>query len=368
MAGQDNWRFCTKCYTLFWCGYPTAGVCASGGAHSPLESASPTHAGSSWDFSLPIANTNPPPASPGGGGSGPPSQDDWRFCTKCYALFWYGYPTAGVCASGGAHSPLESASPTHAGSSWDFSLPIANTNPPPASPGGGGSGPPSQDNWRFCTKCYALFWYGYPTAGVCASGGAHSPLESASPTHAGSSWDFSLPIANTNPAARYLELSEQHQQETNWCWAATTVSISLFYNASSAWTQCSLVNKYSNLTTCCQDGSSTACNHGGWPDISLPITGNYASMSGIDQAGSSDKPSFETILSEITAGHPVSIAIWWTGGGGHNPAVDGYDNTDTEAPIIDVQDPWYGSSTQDFNSFPGSYNGGATWGSSYFTK
>ena len=23
----------------------------------------------------------------------------------------------------------------------------------------------TQDNWRFCTKCYSLFWYGYPGEG-----------------------------------------------------------------------------------------------------------------------------------------------------------------------------------------------------------
>jgi hypothetical protein len=56
----------------------------------------------------------------------------------------------------------------------------------------------TQDNWRFCTKCYSLFWYGNPTAGVCPAGGAHSPLEADSPTRAGSSWNFALPVVSTN--------------------------------------------------------------------------------------------------------------------------------------------------------------------------
>jgi hypothetical protein len=72
-------------------------------------------------------------------------------------------------------------------------------------------------------------------------------------------------------------------------------------------------------------------------------------------------------MSEINQGHPVSIAIYWNGGGGHNPAVDGY-HDDPAAPTIDLQDPIYGPSTQDFNSFPSSYQGGASWGESYFTK
>jgi hypothetical protein len=30
-----------------------------------------------------------------------------------------------------------------------------------------------QDNWRFCRKCYSLFYYGYPGDGVCPAGDAH---------------------------------------------------------------------------------------------------------------------------------------------------------------------------------------------------
>jgi len=163
------------------------------------------------------------------------------------------------------------------------------------------------------------------------------------------------------PVVRALTFNEQYQQESEWCWAATTVSITLYYDPASTWTQCSLVNQAFGLTTCCQDGSSTACNQPWYPDQALTITGHLASTSG-------GKPSFDVIVSQIDADHPVPIAIYWNGGGGHNPAVSGYDGSTSAAPVIDIQDPIYGPSTQDFNSFPGSYNGGATWGESYFTK
>jgi hypothetical protein len=64
-----------------------------------------------------------------------PTQSNWLFCTKCYSLFWYGYPTAGVCPDGGAHSPFVSDSPTNAGTSWDFELQIASYAAPAPSPG-----------------------------------------------------------------------------------------------------------------------------------------------------------------------------------------------------------------------------------------
>jgi hypothetical protein len=30
-----------------------------------------------------------------------------------------------------------------------------------------------QNNWRFCQKCYSLFWYGRPDNGVCPAGDEH---------------------------------------------------------------------------------------------------------------------------------------------------------------------------------------------------
>jgi hypothetical protein len=159
----------------------------------------------------------------------------------------------------------------------------------------------------------------------------------------------------------YLGLNEQHQQQTEWCWSATSVSITLYYSPSSPWTQCSLVNNKFGQTTCCTNGGSSACNQPGYPDQALTTTGHLASTA-------LGKPTLQTIVNQVESGHPVSINIQWTGGGGHNPATDGYDNRVSATPTIDIQDPWYGPSTQDFNSFPASYNGGASWYESYFTK
>ena len=125
------------------------------------------------------------------------AQNDWRFCTKCYSLFRYGYREGGVCAAGGSHSPFQSCSPTNAPTSWEFALQITSTAPPARRPGANPAWGPAgtQNNWRFCTKCYVLFFYGlYGFAGVCPQGGEHSPLASASLENAGTSWDFALRI------------------------------------------------------------------------------------------------------------------------------------------------------------------------------
>ncbi len=40
-----------------------------------------------------------------------------------------------------------------------------------------------QDNWRFCQKCYALFWNGMDDNGHCPAGGSHD---------ASDSWNYTL--------------------------------------------------------------------------------------------------------------------------------------------------------------------------------
>ena len=161
-------------------------------------------------------------------------------------------------------------------------------------------------------------------------------------------------------ASRYLNMNEQHQSQTEWCWSATTLSITLFYDPASTWTQCSLVNRAFGQTTCCQNGATPQCNQPWYPDQALTITGHLASTTNSGAA-------FATVMAQINASKPISIAVYWTGGGGHNPAIDGYDNSHPAAPTIHIEDPWYGPSTQDFNTFPHSYQGGASWGVTYYT-
>jgi hypothetical protein len=52
MSTQDNWRFCSKCFCLWFNGQPTNGVCAAGGEHTDQQSS---------------AGPSKPPAPPQGG-------------------------------------------------------------------------------------------------------------------------------------------------------------------------------------------------------------------------------------------------------------------------------------------------------------
>ncbi|MFE9565102.1 hypothetical protein ACFYM0_28770 [Streptomyces sp. NPDC006487] len=139
LANQSNWRFCAKCYGLFYYGFQDNGRCPAGGAHSRQTNRP------DYDFVIPHGVPETPTA-----------QRNWRFCVKCYDMFYYGFQDNGHCPAGGAHSRQPSAD-------YDFVIPHDVPETPTA-----------QRNWRFCAKCYVMFFYGFQDNGRCAAGGAHS--------------------------------------------------------------------------------------------------------------------------------------------------------------------------------------------------
>ena len=132
MKFQNNWRFCEKCFTLFFDGYADKGLCPTGGGHKAqglnfyLRFDSPERIG---------------------------DQSSWRYCEKCHVMFFDGYPDKGVCPGRGGHRAQ----------GYNFTLP--HDVPETAK---------SQSEWRYCEKCHAMFYNGYPTKGVCPTGGAHT--------------------------------------------------------------------------------------------------------------------------------------------------------------------------------------------------
>ena len=77
----------------------------------------------------------------------------WRFCQKCFVMFYSGDKENGSCAAGGAH----------VAQGYPFFLPFDVRGTPTA-----------QTNWRYCLKCHAMFFDGYQEKGRCAAGGGHA--------------------------------------------------------------------------------------------------------------------------------------------------------------------------------------------------
>jgi hypothetical protein len=127
------WRFCHKCFVLFFDGNPGKGRCAAGGAHEAQ--------GLTFNIPHDIAETAH-------------DQAHWRFCNKCSTLFFHGFPQSGTCPAGGGHE-------TKAKQNFVLHHDVPDEFPF------------TQGAWRFCSRCFALFFEGFPEDGTCASGGPH---------------------------------------------------------------------------------------------------------------------------------------------------------------------------------------------------
>lgn len=165
MASQDQWRFCSKCFVLFFDGSANKGSCPrDGGGHNAFG----------LMFDLPFGQ----PESA--------TSQHWRFCQDCFCMFFDGHPvSSGVCPTGGGH----------VAQGFVFALP---------------HGVPvelfSQDQWRYCQQCFSMFYDGNPDfAGACpgAEGG-----------HVAQGFMFVLPILATKPSRLQFRLRYFHEHKS----------------------------------------------------------------------------------------------------------------------------------------------------------
>lgn len=133
VGDQEAWRFCDKCFELFFDGSGDKGHCPADGAG---------HTSQGFAFFPHFDDSEP---------NQPYVQYGWHFCSKCFAMFYNG-STRGRCPSGGPHTAQ----------GFDFGLNFAPT-PPPV----------SQTQWRFCQQCFALFYDGGSNKGRCPAGKMH---------------------------------------------------------------------------------------------------------------------------------------------------------------------------------------------------
>lgn len=166
------------------------------------------------------------------------------------------------------------------------------------------------------------------------------------------------------PMIKQLNFLMQHQQQTNWCWAGVSTSVSHFYHSGSSWTQCKVVNTALSRTDCCGAAASEPCNQDGYLDQALTITGNLVNWTGAVEP-------VHTVEHQINLNHPLCVRIGWSGGGGHFIALTGYFDLTFLFLIfqfVTVDDPWYGRSIVPYNNVVNGYQGSGSWTHSYFTK
>jgi hypothetical protein len=160
--------------------------------------------------------------------------------------------------------------------------------------------------------------------------------------------------------SKRLGFNMQPQLASNWCWAATSNSVSHFYWFASTWTQCKIVNAELGRTDACNSPTPAGANVPWYLDKALARTNNFVSIT----AG---QASFAQIRAEIDAGRPMGARIGWNGGGGHFMVIYGY-SVWLGQEYVDIDDPIYGKSHITLNDFSTNYQGSGTWTHYYITK
>jgi hypothetical protein len=157
-----------------------------------------------------------------------------------------------------------------------------------------------------------------------------------------------------------LSFSMPLQQEDLWCWAAVSCGVSHFYDAASAFSQCSIATTVLGITNCC--ANHAPCNQTSFLDKALACTGNFVSIA-------TAAAPIGALRVEIDGSRPLCVRTQWAGGGGHFVALTGYDDDIALSPesMVRVQDPFYGPSTMPYRVFLTAYRGDGRWTHSYLT-
>ena len=140
------------------------------------------------------------------------------------------------------------------------------------------------------------------------------------------------------PTWHRLDLTVQRQQQTQWCWAAVSVSIGDFYRKPTAGTQCTMVCSEFGRDDCCANGGSEVCNKPWYLDKALERIGIFA---GLEEVPHPNPGLPSSAAGDIEGGKPVGLRIAWDGGGGHVIALEGFRD---DGAMVAVEDPWYGAS------------------------
>ena len=165
-----------------------------------------------------------------------------------------------------------------------------------------------------------------------------------------------------------LSFKMQTQTHDNWCWAATSSSVSKYFNKKSVWSQCRVAGAEVGAD-CCNDFSEETCDKTWRLQKALLRTDNYDES---PACVSPDHPcgveSFDAVAQQIDRGRPVGVRIGWHGGGGHFIAILGYSRSAAGNAYF-VDDPISGPSLaigeEDLKT---NYRFAGSWTHTYFTK
>jgi hypothetical protein len=161
------------------------------------------------------------------------------------------------------------------------------------------------------------------------------------------------------PSSASINFRMQRQLQSNWCWAATSTSVSHYFEQASSWTQCKVADATLQANDCCGGGANGHCNIPYYLDDALATTGNFLAFV-------PGKQALTEVQKEIAAGRPLCIRVGWVGDGGHFLSIIGWMVAASGITYFTLADPIYGVSTVTMDTLDGTYQGSGEWSHSYF--
>ncbi len=164
-------------------------------------------------------------------------------------------------------------------------------------------------------------------------------------------YNVSKTVSGVVPKSWHLNFRLNRQLHSNWCWASIGEACSKQFGKF-AYSQRELAahffsKKYPSLSEIELELDEEASL-----DEILRLTGCFSHWS-------PGRPSFERIQSEIVSNRPVFLSLEWNRSGIHYLCIIGFD---AERREIFLDDPSFGPSCQDFDSFPKDYrSAGGVW-------
>jgi hypothetical protein len=148
----------------------------------------------------------------------------------------------------------------------------------------------------------------------------------------------------------------QTQEHDQWCWAAVTASVDRYFSPPGS-TQCNIARMVLGPDCC---GAPGPCNTRAFLQDALDAVGKLRdSVSGT--------LSFADTLDEIEHGFPVGVRIGWFGGSAHFVIIRGC-REGAGSQLLDIADPWYVDSVQDYDVFATNYLGLGEWTDTFLFK
>jgi hypothetical protein len=174
-------------------------------------------------------------------------------------------------------------------------------------------------------------------------------------------------------AHRRLTFRIQHQEQTEWCWAAVAASVQQYFEPDSEpaleLRQCKIANMVVQTDAvlnpitdpkCCKDPQP--CNQPASLETALKKIHKWRNTLVADSStGATGTLTFAQVQREIDRGRPVCAGITWKSGGGHFVVVRGYRALASGAHQLYIADPDNPSNLVDYDEFTMAYFGEGTW-------